>query len=342
MSVFLDACRLKTTEYTPVWFMRQAGRYLPEYRKLKGETNIMDLFRQPEICSEIAVLPVRKLGLDAAIVFADIMIPLQAIGVQLKIEEEKGPIILDPIQNLDDIDILDDLSPEEQLDFLWRSIELTVEKLDGIPLIGFSGAPFTLASYLLEGRPTRDFARTKMVMFSQDDIWDKLMNKLSIMIEKYLITQIKYGVKAVQLFDSWAGCLSREDYEKYVLKYTRRIFDSLHGYNIPRIIFCAESSHLIEALRSSGADVISVDWRVPINDVWKRCGKSVAVQGNLDPSLVVAGGDIMRRRTLQILEQAREHNGHIFNLGHGILRTTPVENLKEVTDLVHNITRQRK
>ncbi|MEM0116894.1 MAG: uroporphyrinogen decarboxylase [Conexivisphaerales archaeon] len=336
MSVFLEACRSKETDYTPVWFMRQTGRYLPEYSKIKGKLDIMDLLKHPEVCSELTILPVRKLGVDAAIIFADIMLPLESMGVRFKIEEGVGPVIFNPIKTLDDVEQLNGLSPEEDLGYLWDSIRLTVEKLGETPLIGFSGGPFTLATYLVEGRPTRDFTKTKVMMYGYPEIWNRLMTKLSRAVQTYLQAQVKYGVKAIQLFDSWAGCLSKEDYERYVLGYTKEVFGSLSGYSIPKIAFCAESFHLLEAFKYLGADVISVDWRTPIWAVWKRCGDTFAVQGNLDPSLAVVGGEALKKGALDVLEQARGHLGHIFNLGHGVLKDTPVENLKELVSLVHN------
>lgn len=322
--------------------MRQSGRYLPEYRKLKQGMNIMELLKHPDICSEITLLPVRKFGVDAAIIFADIMLPLEGSNIKFKIEEGKGPIILNPIKNTDDVDQLACLSLEENLSYLWDSIELTVEKLDDIPLIGFSAAPFTLASYLVEGQATRDFAKTKNFMFQHPEAWRTLMDKLTTIVQNYLRRQVKYGVKAIQLFDSWAGCLSKEDYETYALQYVREISNSLKGLNIPKIIFCTESYHLLETFKDSNADGVSVDWRTPIREVWQRCGDSFIAQGNLDPSLAVVGGEILRIKVLEILQSARGHRGYIFNLGHGVLKDTPPENLKEIVDLVHSTTLQKR
>jgi uroporphyrinogen decarboxylase len=338
---FLDACNRRDPEFTPVWFMRQAGRYLPSYRRIKGERGVIEVAKSPELASEIAADAVRALGVDAGIIFADIMLPLEAIGVDFKIQENVGPIVSNPIRSLDDVDALDTLESEGDMAFVYEGITATIEKLDGaVPLIGFSGAPFTLAGYMIEGGPSRNLEKTKAMMYSKPEIWGSLMKKLTKTVKEYLNAQVRYGVRAVQLFDSWVGCLAPSDYELFVLQYTKDIFSSISG--VPRIHFCADSSPLIEDFHRTGADVLSVDWRVSIDDVWKRCSGETAVQGNLDPAAAVAGGHEMESRVSDILERARIQTGHVFSLGHGVLQNTDPENLRAIVKLVHERTRGRK
>ncbi len=341
MSVFIDACRRKETEYTPVWFMRQAGRYLPSYRRLKGTRNVLDIAKDPALASEAVVGAVRELGVDAGIIFADIMLPLEGMGVKFRIEENVGPVVSKPIHSLDDVSQLEDFDSQHDAGDVYDGIEETVRKLDGTPLIGFSGAPFTLAGYVVEGAPSRELERTKAMMYGDPDAWKVLMGKLASMVESYLDGQIKHGVDAVQLFDSWVGCLSGSDYNRYVLPYTRKVIQSVAG-KVPTIHFCANSGLLIEQFQSTKADVLSVDWRVDIGDVWKRCEEKVAVQGNLDPAAAAAGGEAMERGTDEILRQAQNHRGHIFSLGHGVLRSTSPNDLKRLVKLVHEKTRSRR
>lgn len=340
-TAFLDACKRKETEFTPVWFMRQAGRYLPSYRRIKGGSSVIDIAKKPELASEVAVDAVKALGVDVGIIFADIMLPLEGIGIEFRIEENVGPIVSNPIRSLDDVNALDTLEPESDVPYVYDGVTATIQKMDGlVPLIGFSGAPFTLAGYMIEGAPSRDFARTKAMMYSQPEIWEALMRKLTKMVTDYLNAQVRYGVRAVQLFDSWVGCLSPGDYRQFVLPYTREVFFSIGG--VPRIHFCANSSSLIEDFHKTGADVLSVDWRVAIDDVWRRCSGETAVQGNLDPAAAMAGGGEMEKRVSDILDRARGHGGHIFSLGHGVLQNTDPENLRSIVKMVHERTRSRK
>ncbi len=334
---FLDACRCRESEFTPVWFMRQAGRYLPSYRKIKGSRSIVDLAKDPELASEAAVGAVTALGVDAAIVFADIMLPLEGLGVEFKIQENVGPVVSHPIATLEDAEALGALDPPTDMPYLTEGITSTIDKLDGsVPLIGFSGAPFTLAAYIVEGGPSRDLEKTKSMMYTRPDAWRSLMRKLTRMVDVYLNAQVRLGVDAVQLFDSWVGCLAPDDYRQYVLPYTREIFSRISG--VPRIHFCADSSALIESFHDTGADVLSVDWRLPIGDVWRRCSGRTAVQGNLDPAAAVAGGSEMMKRVSRILESADGHRGHVFSLGHGVRRETDPENLRAIVSIVHQKT----
>jgi uroporphyrinogen decarboxylase len=338
---FLDACNRKDPEFTPVWFMRQAGRYLSSYRQIKGGRGIIEMAKSPELASEAAVDAVRVLGVDAGIIFADIMLPLEALGVEFRIQENVGPVVSNPIRSLDDVDALETLEPDDDMAYLCEGITATIEKLDGaVPLIGFSGAPFTLAGYMIEGGPSRNLEKTKTMMYSKPEVWESLMRKLTKMVTDYLNAQIRYGVQAVQLFDSWVGCLSPGDYEKFVLPHTKEIFSSTAG--VARIHFCADSASLIEGFHRTGADVLSVDWRIPIDDVWSRCSEETAVQGNLDPVAALAGGGEMKVRVYDILKGAQGHKGHVFSLGHGVLRDTDPDNLREIVKLVHDRTRSRK
>lgn len=333
-SNFVDACLRKPADPTPVWFMRQAGRYLPSYRKLRLEKGILEIAREPALASDVTVDPVKQLGVDAAVLFADIMLPLEGIGVKFRIEENVGPIIENPIRTKEDVEALGDFEPDEHVPHVLETIALAVQKLDGVPLVGFSGAPFTLASYLVEGAPSREFLLTKRMMYGDPDAWNLLESRLAKLVVGYLRAQVRSGVSAVQLFDSWVGCLSPLDYSTFVKRHSAEIFRGIGG-KVPRIHFCAGSSALIEEFEETGPDVLSVDWRVPIEMVWKRTGGRVGVQGNLDPAAAAAGGRAMERGVSDIIERARGRRGHVFNLGHGVLRETPPENLKKVVEMVH-------
>ncbi len=333
-SAFVDACNRRVTEHTPVWFMRQAGRYLPSYRKLRAQKGILEIARDPELAAEVTVDPVRQLGVDAAVMFADIMLPLEGVGVKFRIEENLGPVVENPVRTLSDVESLKDFDAESQVGHVLKTIERSNAKLDGTPLVGFSGAPFTLASYLIEASPSREFRKTKAMMYSDLDTWDELMSRLTSLVVAYLQAQAKHGVSAIQLFDSWVGCLAPADYEAYVKPFTKEIFESLRG-TVPTIHFCADSSALVEEFASTGCDVVSVDWRVPIGTVWHRCGDRKGVQGNLDPAAAAAGGEVMAKAVADVMEGAAGKRGHVFNLGHGVLRDTPPENLKKIVDIVH-------
>jgi uroporphyrinogen decarboxylase len=340
-SPFLAACKRKETEYTPVWFMRQAGRYLPSYRRIKGSRQMIELAKDPDLASKVVADAVKSLGVDAGIIFADIMLPLEAIGVRFTIQENVGPIVSNPISGLHDVNLLGTLNPEADVPYVYDGIDATVQKLDGrVPLIGFSGAPFTLAAYMIEGGPSRDLEKTKSLMFSKPDIWSALMKKLTRMVKVYLDKQVKHGAAAVQLFDSWVGCLSASDYSRFVLPFTSEIFDHVHS--VPRIHFCADSSALLGEFHRTGPEVLSVDWRVPIGDVWRRCRDATAVQGNLDPVVAMVGGREMEAGVLKILDDTRGRKGHIFSLGHGVLRGTNPDSLRRIVKLVHDRTRERR
>ncbi|MDE1853825.1 MAG: uroporphyrinogen decarboxylase [Thaumarchaeota archaeon] len=332
-STFVDACWGRAVDHTPVWFMRQAGRYLPSYRKLRSEKGILEIAKDPKLASDVTVDPVKQLGVDAAVMFADIMLPLEGIGVKFRIEENVGPVIENPIRTRADVESLGEFDPEKHVRHVLDTIAMAVGKLDGVPLVGFSGAPFTLASYLIEGQPSREFQRTKSMMYKDPDTWNLLMSRLTKLVVGYLRAQIGSGVEAVQLFDSWVGCLSPQDYDSYVKGHTAEIFSGVKG-RVPAIHFCANSSSLVERFAETGCEVVSVDWRVPIETVWGRTGGKKAVQGNLDPAVAAAGGKTMESGVSDILGRASGRRGHIFNLGHGVLRETPPENLRRIVEMV--------
>ena len=335
----LRACKRRPVDATPVWFMRQAGRYLPEYRKIRQKHDLISICKDPELCSEVTVQPVRRLGVDAAIMFADIMLPLEGMGVKFGIKEGVGPVIKYPMNKMRRIRSMKELDPKSDVPFLLEGIKQTRKKLDGqVPLIGFCGAPFTLASYLVEGRPTRDFVRTKSLMYRDQEAWDLLMSRLAGSMTRYLQAQIRAGVDVVQVFDSWVGCLSPSDYERYVLPYSQRTFKDLENSGVPRIHFGTGNSELLPLMKKAGGDVFSVDWRIPIDDAWKRLGQKVAIQGNLDPVVLLADRMLVRSQAEEILKRIDGAPGHIFNLGHGILQDTPVENVAELVKFVHSFS----
>jgi uroporphyrinogen decarboxylase len=338
---FLDACNMRQPAHTPVWFMRQAGRYLPIYKKVKGTMPMTQLAKDPELSSQVVVDAVDALGVDAGIIFADIMLPLEGMGVRFTIEENVGPVVEHPVRGKDDVESLESLDPSTDVGYVLDGIDATIAKLDDkVPLIGFSGAPFTLAGYMVEGRPSRDLERTKEMMYRQPEVWHLLMGKLTRMVCDYLASQISHGVDAVQLFDSWVGCLNAEDYRTYVSRYTKEIMSCVDG-RVPRIHFCANSAHLLEDFVQTGADVLSVDWRVPLGGAWATSGGRAGIQGNLDPVLALSGGDAMLAGVQRTLDQSKGQRGHVFSLGHGVLRETPPEHLRKIVQMVHETTEAR-
>lgn len=339
-TTFLDACHGKEPEHTPVWFMRQAGRYLPSYRAAKGNRSMTEIAKDPELSAKVAVDAVKALDVDAGIVFADIMLPLEGMGVKFRIEENVGPVVTNPVRTADEVNALKALDPEADVPYVLDGIDAALRKLDeSVPLIGFSGAPFTLAGYMIEGRPSRDLELTKRMMYEQPETWHALMGALSKMVVSYLDCQVSRGVNAVQLFDSWVGCLSPSDYENYVFRYTKEIMDSVSG--VPRIHFCANSSSLLQQFLRTGPDVLSVDWRMSMADAWRASRGRAGIQGNLDPVLAMSGGEAMLRGTAEILDQSKGRRGHIFSLGHGVLKDTDPDNLRQVVRTVHKATRRK-
>jgi uroporphyrinogen decarboxylase len=336
---FLRACRSEPVDRTPVWFMRQAGRYLPEYRELRRGKDILELCRDPESVVEATLQPLRRMPLDAAILFSDIMVPVAATGIEVSIDPGVGPVVAHPIRSAEQVYRLRPLLPESDVPFVMEAIRLLRKELS-VPLIGFSGAPFTLASYLIEGGPSRNHERTKSFMHSEPEAWTDLMTTLAGSTLSYLRAQVEAGVQAVQVFDSWAGALDPDDYTLFVLPTMRQIFEGLSDLEVPRIHFGVGTGELLTLMRDAGADVVGVDWRVPLHEAWERVGFDVAVQGNLDPAVCLAPWEAVEPKALAVLRRAAGRPGHVFNLGHGVLPSTPVENLQRLVDLVHERTAQ--
>ncbi|MDT4936886.1 MAG: uroporphyrinogen decarboxylase [Pseudonocardiales bacterium] len=322
--------------HPPVWFMRQAGRSLPEYRALRGGNGMLEACRTPELITEITLQPVRRHGVDAAILFSDIVVPLAAIGLGIDIVPGVGPVIDDPIRRASDLGALRALEPDD-VPYLAEAVTALVGELGATPLIGFAGAPFTLASYLVEGGPSRDHARTKALMHGQPDLWHALLGRLAAISREFLRVQVAAGVSAVQLFDSWAGALSRADYESFVLPHSRAVLEPLADLGVPRIHFGVGTGELLGAMRAAGADVVGVDWRVPLDEAARRIGAGAVVQGNLDPALLLAEWPIIERETRRIVTEGRAATGHIFNLGHGVPPDTEPDVLTRLVELVHSL-----
>jgi uroporphyrinogen decarboxylase len=331
---FRAALAHEQPDRTPVWFMRQAGRCLAGYRALRERHDILTLAKTPELCAEVTLMPVAAFGVDAAILFADIMLPLEPMGVSLEIQPEIGPIIHAPIRSRADVDRLRPIEPDDDLGFVMAAIRLVRRELDGRQaVIGFSGAPFTLACYLIEGRPSRDYATAKAFMYREPDAWHALMEKLSTMVARYLDAQIAAGVHVVQLFDSWVGALSPSDYVAYVQPHVARIFDQVHG--APTIHFGTGTAALLEPMAAAGGDVIGVDHRQPLDAAWGRIGGERGVQGNLDATRLLAGWETTAEGAQDVLRRAANRPGHIFNLGHGVLPDTDPGLLRRLVELVH-------
>jgi uroporphyrinogen decarboxylase len=335
---FLAACRREKTAYTPVWLMRQAGRYMDEYRRLRAEFRFLDLCKRPDLAAEITVVPVERLGVDAAILFADILLLLEPMGIGLEYERDNGPVIRRPVRVGADVDSLTEFEPAEALPFVFEAVRKSRAALSGkVPLIGFSGAPFTLASYLIEGSGSRNYIHTKQLIYSDPGAWRALMERLSRAVVKYLNAQIAAGAEAVQLFDSWVGCMNPDDYREYVLPYTRAAIDGVTP-GIPVIHFSTGTAGLLKLIRAAGGDVVALDWRINLDDGWETVGYDVAIQGNLDPVALFAPPDEIRRRVAEILRRAGGRPGHIFNLGHGVLPDTPVEHVIALVEAVHELS----
>jgi uroporphyrinogen decarboxylase len=339
---FLRACWRKETDYTPVWFMRQAGRYLESYQKVRAKHDILTICKTPELSAKITTDAVSELGVDAGILFADIMLPLEGIGVKLKLVDGVGPVIERPVDSKENVENLSGFSPEEHVPYVFEAVRLIKQQLgEKLPLIGFSGAPFTLASYLIEGSPSREFTRTKKLMYDQPDLWNQLLSKLSQIVATYLRAQIGAGVDAVMLFDSWSGCLSPADYRDFVLPYNQRILADLSGNNVPRILFGVGTAGILDEMRRTDSDVFGIDWRLPIDDAWRVLGET-AIQGNLDPATLLASDKLIEERTKDILGRVGSRPGHIFNLGHGVLPETKPEKAKKLVRFVQESTRKRR
>jgi uroporphyrinogen decarboxylase len=335
---FLRACRREPVDMTPVWMMRQAGRYLAEYREIRAKHSFLEMCRTPELAAEVTVQPLRRFEIDAAIIFADILLPLPGMGIDLTFAQGEGPVIGNPVRSSADVAALRPLEPEKDVPYLAEAIRLVRSEIAGkVPLIGFSGAPFTLASYIVEGGSSRNFVATKTIMYGSPHVWHRFLDKVTEVIITYLQFQVEAGVQVIQLFDSWVGALSEADYREYVLPYSRRVFEALEG-TVPRIHFGTDTTALLTAMREAGGDVIGFDWRIDLGRAWDELGDGVGVQGNLDPVVLFSTPEIIEERVAGILRAAGGRPGHIFNLGHGILPTTPVEHARVMIDAVHRLS----
>ncbi len=332
---FLRACRREPVDRTPIWLMRQAGRYMPEYRAMRQKYDMLTMCRTPELTVEVTLQPLMRFDLDAAILFSDIMIPLQGMGLDFEIRESIGPVVANPVRDAMSAARLRVVEPEQDVPFVIESVRLLRRELrDRVPLIGFAGAPFTLASYIVEGHPSRELLHTKELMYCDPAAWRILMDRLADSISAYLLAQIRAGAQAVQLFDSWVGALSPRDYDQFVLPYSQKIFASIKPTGAPAIHFGTGTATLLELMKQAGGEVIGIDWRVPIDQAFNRLG-DVAIQGNLDPAVMLTTPEIVERQAREILSRAGGRPGHIFNLGHGILPGTPLENVTRLIDTVH-------
>ncbi len=331
-SVFLRATRGEPVDHTPVWYMRQAGRSLPEYLKVREGIGMLESCMNPDLVTEITLQPVRRYAVDAAILFSDIVLPLKAVGVDLDIKPGVGPVVAHPVRTLADVAAIPDLTPEH-VPFTTTAVRALVAELGGTPLIGFAGAPFTVASYLVEGGPSKDHATTKAMMFGAPDVWEALLGKIAGIAAAYLRVQIEAGASAVQLFDSWAGALTPGDYRRSVMPFSASVLAAVADLGVPRIHFGVGTGSLLSLMGEAGADVVGVDWRTPLAEAIPRVGDR-AVQGNLDPTLLFAPTEVMTARAAEIIDAGRAAKGHVFNLGHGVLPSTNPDQLTRLTEFV--------
>jgi uroporphyrinogen decarboxylase len=332
---FLRACRREPVDATPVWFMRQAGRYMAEYRALRERYTLLELCRTPELATKITLQPVEAIDVDAAIIFSDLLLPFEPMGLAFDFVKGEGPRIEQPLRSDGDIDRLRLFDPREGLGYVLDAIAMTRQALDGrVPLIGFAGAPFTLASYAIEGGPSRDFARTKALMYGQPEAWHRLCERLALVVSAFVVAQVEAGAQAIQVFDSWVGALSADDYREFALPHTSAVFAALQPTGVPTIHFGTGTSAILPELAEAGGDVIGVDWRLPLDVAWQQVGDR-AVQGNLDPTLLLGPRHRMLRAADDILDRVAGRPGHIFNLGHGILPATPLDHVQALARFVH-------
>lgn len=333
---FLAAANLKPVDTTPVWFMRQAGRCLPEYRELRKQHSFIELAHTPELAVQATMMPVDRFGVDGAVLFADIMLPLEGMGVEFEIKPGIGPVIANPIRTMADVEALRVVGPEEGTPYVLEALTMLRSELgDRAAALGFAGAPWTLACYLVDGKPTKEYPKTKAMMYGAPDVWQALMRKITEVTELYVLGQVKAGADVVQIFDSWLGLVDELSYRRYVLPYTARIMDALK-YQAPSIHFSTGTGHLLSAIRDAEPDIVSVDWRIRLADAWDVIGEDKGIQGNLDPTLLFAPWENVEEASTDILRQANRRNGHIFNLGHGIHPETDPEQLSRLTQFVHN------
>lgn len=333
-STFIRACRSQAVEHTPVWFMRQAGRYMAEYRAVRKNHSLLEICKKPELAADVTITAAEILGVDAAIIFADLLLPLEVMGLPFHFSSGEGPVIEKPVRSKEDIDRLR-TDRAAELGYVSEAVALVAKHFaDKVPVIGFCGAPFTLASYMIEGGGSRNYIHAKKMMYNSPAEWDSLMQKLVAVTTSYSADQVKAGADAIQIFDSWVGCLSVEDYRRYVLPHVTGMVKQLQKTGVPIIYFGTDSATLLPSMKETGADVIGLDWRIPLDEGWKRIDHAAAVQGNLDPVLLFSNWKELKSRAEDILKRASGRAGHIFNLGHGILPETPVENVKNLARLV--------
>jgi len=336
---FLKACRREKAGFTPVWLMRQAGRYMKEYMAIREKHSFLEMCRNPELACEVTLQPIRAFDIDAAIIFADILLPLDGMGINLEFTKGEGPSISNPVRTRKDIDAVKVIKPEQDVPYLLEAIKMVKRELNGkVPLIGFSGAPFTLASYIIEGEGSKNYINTKKLMYSDSEGWKVLMDKISEVVIVYLEAQIAAGAQVVQLFDSWVGCLGPDDFKKFALPYTKRIIETVSKKGVPVINFGTNTGTYLDLVTQGGGDVIGVDWKVRLDDAWKTIGYDKAIQGNLDPVVLFGPVSEIRKRVKEIIDMAEGRPGHIFNLGHGIILGTPVDNVRAVVDAVHEFS----
>ena len=334
---FLKACRGEEVPYTPVWIMRQAGRYLPEYQAVRAEVDFLTLCKTPELAAKVTMQPIQRFGVDAAILFSDILIAVEAMGMHLEFSDKKGPVLGDPVRTKSAVDRLVIPDTEDSMPFVIETIKILRSQLK-IPLIGFSGAPFTLATYMIEGGSSKNFLNTKRMMFQNPGLFSLLMDKITSTVISYLTSQIRAGAQAVQLFDTWAGILAPEDYKEYVLPSVKKVVAELKKEGVPVIYFVNECAALLRELRKTGADIIGIDWRIDLKDAIKGLGKKCVVQGNLDPCALFLPQEKMEDKVKDILWKGEFAKGHIFNLGHGVLPESPVENVAALVEAVHRFS----
>ncbi len=339
-SPFMRACRRESVPYTPVWLMRQAGRYMKEYREIRARHTFLEMCRKPEVASEVTVYAAHRLGVDAAIIFADILLIVEPMGLDLEFAKGEGPAIHNPVRSAADVDRVREVESVESLEYVMEAIRVTRRELrPNIPLIGFCGAPFTLASYICEGGGSKTYVNTKRLMYDDPGAWHALMSRIARALSLYLNAQIDAGAQAVQIFDSWVGCLSPADYRDYVLPHTRSVIQSVRA-GTPVIHFGTDTATLLELIRDAGGHVVGCDWRVPLGEAWERVGYDTAIMGNLDPVSLFASVEHVRREAKKILDAAAGRNGHVFNLGHGILPETPVERVVALVEAVHELSQR--
>jgi uroporphyrinogen decarboxylase len=333
---FLRACRREPVDATPVWFMRQAGRYMPEYRAIRAQHTLLEICRQPELATQVTLQPVDRIDVDAAILFSDLLLLLAPMGIPFDFVKGEGPVIERPVRSADDVDRLRLFEPRDDLSHVLSTIKLVRKELEGrVPLIGFAGAPFTLASYAIEGGPSSNYAKTKALMYGEPKVWHKLCDLFASIVGDYLVAQVEAGVQAVQVFDSWVGALSPDDYREFALPHTSRILQAAKATGVPIIHFGTGTATLLETMATAGGDVIGADWRIPLDDAWELIGHDRAIQGNLDPTLLLGPLERMIDGADDVLRRAAGRPGHIFNLGHGILPETPVEHVQALAHFVH-------